>query len=71
MIEAVWNSETLVNLHQNIWHYNPEDSHPHTHPCENFKSYLVILAVVLVTNIFECNEIVVKCKHSLKLIMKY
>jgi hypothetical protein len=31
--------ETLVNLYQTTRHYNPEDSHLHTHRRENLKSY--------------------------------
>jgi hypothetical protein len=27
MMEAVQTSETLVNLYQSTWHYNPDDSH--------------------------------------------
>jgi hypothetical protein len=34
-------SETLVNFYQTIWHYNPEDSHLHTHRRENLKSYYI------------------------------
>jgi hypothetical protein len=40
MMEAVQTSETLVNLQQSTWCYNPEDSHLCTHHCENLKSYL-------------------------------
>jgi hypothetical protein len=32
-------SETLVNFYQTTWHYNPENSHLHTHCQENLKSY--------------------------------
>jgi hypothetical protein len=38
MMEAVWTSETSVNLHQATWHYNPEDSHLCTPHSENLKS---------------------------------
>jgi hypothetical protein len=31
-------SETLLNFYQTTWHYNPEDSHLHTHHRENLKS---------------------------------
>jgi hypothetical protein len=27
MMEAVWTSETKVNLYQSTWHYKPEDSY--------------------------------------------
>jgi hypothetical protein len=27
MVEAVQTSETMVNLYQSTWRYNPEDSH--------------------------------------------
>jgi hypothetical protein len=37
MMEAAQTSETLVNLYQAAWHYNPEDSHLHTHYHENPK----------------------------------
>jgi hypothetical protein len=37
--EAARTSETLVNFYQTTWHYNPEDSHLHTHRRENLKSY--------------------------------
>jgi hypothetical protein len=40
MMEAVRASEALVNLHQSTRRYNPEDSHLHTHRCENLKSNL-------------------------------
>jgi hypothetical protein len=40
LIMAIQISEMLVNLYQSAWHYNPEDSHIHTHCCENLKSYL-------------------------------
>jgi hypothetical protein len=39
MIEAARISETLVNFYQTARHYNPEDSHLHTHRHENLKSY--------------------------------
>jgi hypothetical protein len=39
MMEAARTSETLVNFYQTTWHYNPEDSHLHTHCRENLKSY--------------------------------
>jgi hypothetical protein len=31
-----------VNFYQTTRCYNPEDSHLHTHHCENLKSYLVL-----------------------------
>jgi hypothetical protein len=31
----------LLNFYQTIWHNIPEDSHLHTHCCENLKSHLV------------------------------
>jgi hypothetical protein len=40
MMEAARTSETLVNFYQTTWHYNPEDSHLHTHRCEILKSYM-------------------------------
>jgi hypothetical protein len=38
MMEAVQNSETLVNLYQLTRRHNPEDSHLHTHCRENLKT---------------------------------
>jgi hypothetical protein len=38
MMEAARTSETMVNFYQTTWHYNPEDSHLHTHRCENLTS---------------------------------
>jgi hypothetical protein len=38
MMEEARTSETLVNFYQTTWCYNPEDSHLHTHRCENLKS---------------------------------
>jgi hypothetical protein len=40
MMEAERTSETLVNIYQTTWRYNPEDSHLRTHRRENLKSYL-------------------------------
>jgi hypothetical protein len=31
-------SETSVNFYQTTWHYNPEDSHPHTCHHKNLNS---------------------------------
>jgi hypothetical protein len=31
MMEALQTSETLVNLYQSTWRYNPEDSHLQIH----------------------------------------
>jgi predicted glycoside hydrolase/deacetylase ChbG (UPF0249 family) len=39
-MEAVWTSETLINLNQSTLGYNPGNSHHHTHYHENLKSYL-------------------------------
>jgi hypothetical protein len=39
MKEAIQTSETLVKFYQSTWHYNPEDSHLHTHCHENLKSH--------------------------------
>jgi hypothetical protein len=38
MMDAVQTYETLVNSYQSTRSYNPEDSHLHTHGCENLKS---------------------------------
>jgi hypothetical protein len=39
MMEAVYTSETLVNLYQSTWCYSPKDSHLHTHGHKNLKSF--------------------------------
>jgi hypothetical protein len=39
--ETASTSETLVNFYQTTQHNNPEDSHLHTHCCENLKSQLL------------------------------
>jgi hypothetical protein len=39
MMEAASTSETLVNIYQTTWSNNPEDSHLHSHYCENLKSH--------------------------------
>jgi hypothetical protein len=39
MMEAASTSEMSVNVYQNTWHSNPEDSHIHTCCHENLKSY--------------------------------
>jgi hypothetical protein len=41
MMKAARTSETLVNLYQTTWYYNPEDSHHHTCHHENLKSYIM------------------------------
>jgi hypothetical protein len=38
VMEAVSTSKTLVDLYQTVQHYNPEDSHLHTHRREDLKS---------------------------------
>jgi hypothetical protein len=45
MIKAAQTSETLVNIYQSTWHYNPEDSHLHTQHHENLKLYTVKSAI--------------------------
>jgi hypothetical protein len=37
MMEAVNTSETSINFYQTTWCNIPEDSHLHTHCCENLK----------------------------------
>jgi surface polysaccharide O-acyltransferase-like enzyme len=58
MMEFVWTSETLVNLYQSTWHYNPEDSHLHTHCHENLKSYMMVMNLInsLVENVNTLRE---------------
>jgi hypothetical protein len=51
MMEAARASETLVNIYQTTWRYNPEDSHLHAHRCENLKSYLHRNGFLLMFNI--------------------
>jgi hypothetical protein len=62
MMEAVRTSETLVNLHQSTWHYNPEDSHLHTHRNENFKSYklevLTASIMLMMEAVWTCDTLV-------------
>jgi hypothetical protein len=41
--EVLAASETSVNFYQTIWHNSPEDSHLHSHYCENLKSHWLIL----------------------------
>jgi hypothetical protein len=38
MMEAIWTSETLVNLYHSTLRYNPEDSHIRIHRRDTFKS---------------------------------
>jgi hypothetical protein len=45
MMEAARTSEMLANFYQAIWHYNPEDSHLHTHCCENLKTYVSAICI--------------------------
>jgi hypothetical protein len=40
MMEAANTSEMLVNFYQTTQCNNPEDSHLHTHCCENLKSHI-------------------------------
>jgi hypothetical protein len=39
MMEAANTSETSVNFYQTTRRYNPQDSHLHSHSCENLKSH--------------------------------
>jgi hypothetical protein len=34
-------SQTSVDFHQNTQHYIPEEINPHSHRCENLKSYTI------------------------------
>jgi hypothetical protein len=36
---AVSTSEMTVNVYETTWHNIPEDSHLHTHRCDNLKSH--------------------------------
>jgi hypothetical protein len=51
MMEAARTSKTLVNFYRITQHYNPEDSHLHTHRHENLKSYLKTKTDKLITDI--------------------
>jgi hypothetical protein len=42
MKEAASTSETSVNFYQTTLRYNPEDSHLHTHRCENLISHRAV-----------------------------
>jgi hypothetical protein len=44
MMEAASISEMPVNFHQIMWFNNPENSHLHSHHCENLKSHHAITA---------------------------
>jgi hypothetical protein len=46
MIEAASTSKTSVNFYQTTWRNIPEDSHLHTHCCENLKSHQDNLVIV-------------------------
>jgi hypothetical protein len=35
MMEAASTSEMSINFYQTTWHNNPEDSHLHSHCCED------------------------------------
>jgi hypothetical protein len=39
IMEAVITSETSVSIYQTAWRNIAEDSHFHSHRCENLKSY--------------------------------
>lgn len=41
-MEASSTSETLANVYQATWHYNPEYRQLHIHCHENLRSYLII-----------------------------
>jgi hypothetical protein len=47
MMEAAGSSDALVNFNQTTRHYNPEDSHLHTHRRENLKSYITFLSEII------------------------
>jgi hypothetical protein len=58
MMEAVSISETSVNLYQTTWYNIQEDSHLHTHCCENLKSHLKI------TKIFAGSPVYIKKRDA-------
>jgi hypothetical protein len=43
MMEAASTTETMVNLYQTTQRNNPEDSHLHTHRCENLNLTLITI----------------------------
>jgi hypothetical protein len=45
VMKVVQTSETLINLYQSTWRYNPEDSHLHTNCCENLKTWMCLVLV--------------------------
>jgi hypothetical protein len=71
-MEAVRTSETLVNLYQNTWRYNPDDSHlvvaartsSHTTAVDTDRSFGSASVTIYVTsccNITEYSHVQFKC----------
>jgi hypothetical protein len=57
MMEAIQNSEILVNLYQCARRYNQDGSHLHSHSLENLKSYLFLgLFLFSVSGKFEMDQ---------------
>jgi hypothetical protein len=52
--EATYSYKKLIDFHQIILHYIPEDRAFHNHCCENLKSYEVIPVLDLLNNAFSC-----------------
>jgi hypothetical protein len=40
-METICSSETSVDFYRTTWHYIPEVRTPHSHRCENLKSYRI------------------------------
>jgi hypothetical protein len=56
IMEAARTPGMLVNLYQSTWRYNREDSHLHTHLCENLKSYNIINSLQIGILYFICSQ---------------
>jgi hypothetical protein len=50
-MEATCSSEMLVDFQQTTCRYIPEDSTLHNHHCENLKSYIVSVVLLLIQQI--------------------
>jgi hypothetical protein len=46
-MEAVCSSETLVETQQTMGRHIPEDETLHKHSCENLKSYMVNIKIIV------------------------
>jgi hypothetical protein len=65
MMEAARTSETLVNLYQTTWRYNPEDSHLHNKlydPLETFW-YILLLSNTWAASFEVINKLSARVNH--------